>query len=163
MFINAEFKETFANRTIVLQFDSYLTVTQFIEDAKQRLKTRYGDDVDIIDANIYLNDGRIPEEREPLQPNETIIFDYWYGRFPFMQNLAFYMRRKDMSYPQIDFIKAQRQQQRQQRQYKKDDCPICLEHTSVFNAYSCSHSVCDTCFENCNKVNIRCCSICRAK
>ena len=156
MLVRAEFKEAFVASSIILQFDPYLTVTQFIHNAKQQLRGRYFDtEIDIIDANIRLNNGCIPEEREPLQPNDTTISDYWSQN---ICHLAFYIRKTNKIYTQIDNIKRQRQ-----RQYKNDDCPICLEHTLVFSAYSCRHPVCDTCFANCNRVHIKWCSICRSR
>lgn len=160
------FKEVFTTRVINVHVNPFHTITQFIETTRPLLAREFGineNEIDIVPAGQYIN-GNIPESAPALVPELRRLCDIW---GPELKYLAFYIRRKDFVYPQIE--RRIREREENQSQTSNIDvssfigeCPICLESTSITRRYDCSHGVCATCYGRCQAASINVCSLCRA-
>jgi len=158
------FKEVFTVRTLQFHISPFITVRQLINNLRPQLATQFGineDEIEIVEAGQY-NLGCLPEEAPALVPSDTKICHFW-GEF--LQNLAFYVRRRNYVYPQIQVNTRQRQIASSETYSQitfTGECPICLESCSLTRRYICSHGICNPCYQRCQSESFTVCSLCRS-
>lgn len=160
------FKEVFSNRKFKFYINQFLTVTQFIATIKPLLETNFGireDEIEIVEAGQCVN-GYLAEEASSLLPSSRKLYQVWGAD---LKNLAFYVRRKNYVYPQIENIRRQREEKQNNIRHIESisyvaDCPICLETTTLARRYSCVHGICSQCYTRCQSSSITICSLCRS-
>jgi hypothetical protein len=154
------FKEVFTTRVINVHVNPFHTITQFIQTTRPLLAREFGineNEIEIVQAGQYIN-GNPPESAPALVPESRRLCDIWGSELAFV---AFYIRRKNFVYPQIERHIRERESNNNQISYE-GECPICLETTSVTRRYDCNHGVCATCYCRCQEASITVCSLCRA-
>ena len=164
------FKEVFTVRTLQIQINPLVTVTQMIEYVRPLLAVKFDinlDDIEIVDSEQYM-EGYLAEEAPELVPSNRKIYDF---RCENRMHILFYVRRKNFIYPQIERNIREREARLNisnisiKSNSYLGDCPICLESTLITNRYSCIHGVCSTCYNRGKLVSIasvRCCPLCRS-
>ncbi len=160
------FKEVFTVRTLQFQINPYFTVTQMIETLRPSLAVQFNinsDDIEIVESGQY-TPGGLAEAAPGLEPSNRRLCDIWGEE---LRNVSFYIRRKNFMYPQIERNRREREQNLTNINENEiitsiGDCPICLESTTIFRRYSCSHGVCSVCYERCRTASIHTCSLCRS-
>lgn len=153
------FKEIFTVRTLQFNINPFITVRQLINNLRPELATQFGineNEIEIIESGQYYL-GCLPEEAPALVPSDTKLCYIWGEN---LQNLAFYVRRTNYLYPQIETSRGNRQNNSQN--IITGDCPICLEGSSLTTRYRCSHGVCGPCYARCQIASISVCSLCRS-
>ena len=142
-----EFKRVFTNNTINISVNPLWSVRQFIETIAPELAIQFSideNDIEIVESGKYKN-GCKPEGATSLVPSSIRLCDNWDKE---LRNLAFYVRRKNHIYPQLENISF------------NGDCPICLDTSILHRRYQCSHGLCSQCYTRCQTVSINRCSLC---
>jgi hypothetical protein len=161
------FKEVFTVRILQFKVNPFLNVGQFINNMRPVLATQFGinsDDIEIVEAGQY-TDEYPPEGAPELIPSTRILAEIW-GES--LQNIVFYVRRKNYLYPQLESYRRNRNRINNQlfviseQNTFTGDCPICLESSLLTKRYDCSHGVCSGCYTRCKSASITVCSLCRA-
>jgi len=169
------FKEVFTSNIMKCLVNPFDTFSEFITTIRPQLAVHFNineNDIEIIEAGQYI-DSMPPEFAPPLESSELQLSDYWENDF---HNVAFYVRRKNYPYPQLEHIRRERENRQIiinnienhiVRHYISNnefhgDCPICLESSQLIRRYNCSHGVCESCFARCQATAIHNCSLCRA-
>jgi hypothetical protein len=163
------FKEIFSETSLKFNINPYFTVTQMIETLRPHLSTQFGinqDDIEIIVSGQY-EPGRPAEAAPALRPSNIKLCNIW---GPDLQNLSFYIRRKNYSYPQLEALRTNIEDRYLNLLSSSDNsgdgfngqCPICLNITNLERCFECDHGVCLRCFNICLDYSIRHCSLCRA-
>jgi|LakMenEpi03Aug12_release.lakeMendotaPanAssembly.Ray.scaffolds.fasta_scaffold653516_2 hypothetical protein len=164
--IPIRFKAVFTNITLIIHVNPFYTVMEFLETFSHILASHFGindNDIELVESGQYIN-GNIPESAQVLVPDSRRFCDIW---GPQLRHLAFYVRRKNVVYPQIERQIRQREENQilisnVEMSSFIGDCPICLESTTLIRRYSCSHGVCTTCYIRCQAASMVVCSLCRA-
>jgi hypothetical protein len=156
MSIPITFKEVFT--TNVREFDANpnWTITEFIETVKPYMCREFNvseDNLEIIEAGKYVP-GILPEASLPLTQDTNKIKDKWGPKL----DVAFYIRRKDYQYPQLNLNLIA---PNPTTSTVTDDCPVCLETTSLYSRHTCSHRICNRCHQRCLSVSYTICPLCR--
>ena len=122
-------------------------------------------EIEILEAGQYVS-GRLAQEAPGLAPSDIKLHHIW-GKN--LQNLAFYIRRKNHVYPQIENARRNREANQNINTPNHfpqnkiiEDCPICLESSLLIRRYNCSHGICAQCYNRCLLSSIYCCSLCRS-
>ena len=160
------FKEVFTDRKLRFQINPFITIFQFINNLQPELARHFGmneNEVEIVEAGQY-NLGCLPEEAPALVPSDTKLCHKWGEK---LENLAFYVRRKNYLYPQFETNRRQREINIDPLRSNSEDiftgdCPICLESSLLTRRYSCTHGICGPCYQRCRTASINVCSLCRA-
>jgi hypothetical protein len=160
------FKEAFSTTISQVEINPLLTITEFIETTRPVLATIFNineNEIEIVEAGQHKN-GNLSEEAPSLVPSSRRLYEIWGQE---LTNVAFYVRRKNFMYPEIERYRIQREMNEfvthnVQSEQHIDNCPICYETTSLHRRYSCIHGVCATCFDRCQLSSIRVCSLCRS-
>jgi|LauGreDrversion4_2_1035121.scaffolds.fasta_scaffold00072_20 hypothetical protein len=158
------FKEVFTDRTVSMEINSNLTITEFINISRQTLSQQlniYEYEIEIIKAG-QRRDWFLPEEFPSLNPSSATIKEIWGLE---TTDLSFYIRKKNNIYPEIEFSRRQRiscgiSEEMRHDSYL-DNCPVCLDTTTVYRKYHCSHGICLNCYDLCRNNRIISCSLCR--
>jgi len=160
------FKEVFTVRTLQFHINPFITVNQLINNLRPELATQFRineDEIEIVESGQYYPD-RLSEEAPGLVPSNTKLCHIWGEN---LQNLAFYVRRKNYVYPQFQVNRRQRQiASSSSETYSQTtftgECPICLESCSLTRRYICSHGICNPCYQRCQSESFTVCSLCRS-
>ena len=153
------FKEVYSSNTRSFDVNPDWTMTQFIDSVKPHICREFNvqeDNLEIVEAGQY-SPGTRPEAAAPLTQNLTITMKHKWGP---KLNVAFYIRRKDYSYPETN-INLIRQPVTSPVTYVINNCPVCLENVYVSYRHTCYHFICDRCHINCLSSNYTICPICR--
>lgn len=148
------FKQVFSSNTLRININPFISVNQLMNEIKPILERHFGinsDDIEIVETGQY--DNSIPELAPALVPSFRELNDTWGGN---LRNLAFYVRKKNQIYPQVD----ENRRRREQHMFISE-CPICLETCQLNLRYNCIHGVCSHCYERCVISDINRCSLCR--
>lgn len=154
------FKEVFTTRVVNVYVNPFHTTTQFIETTRPLLSREFGinqNEIEIVPSGQYIN-GNLPESASELVPESRRLCDIW---GPELRYLSFYVRRKNLVYPEIERHIREREVNNSQISYD-GECPICLETTSITRRYSCIHGLCSSCYGRCQAAYINICSLCRS-
>jgi hypothetical protein len=149
------FKEVYTTNVRNFHVNPNWTMTQFIQSVTPYICREFNvveDSLEIIEAGQYAP-GINPEAAVPLMHDTAKIKHKWGKKL----NVAFYIRRKDYAYPQTN-MNLTRQSSTAS---VMDDCPVCLETTSVYSRHACSHNICDRCHQHCLSINYTICPLCR--
>lgn len=161
------FKEIYSERTLRFNINPYFTITQMMETLRPYLSSQFGinqDDIEIIVSGQY-EPGRPAEAAPALMPSNIKLCNIWGND---LQNLAFYIRRKNYLYPQLEAYREERNVNNEVPVLGNlgsgfnGQCPICLDHTNLIRRYNCIHGVCSTCINRCEALSIRQCPLCRS-
>lgn len=143
------FKEVFTSKVLQFQINPFITTSQLINTLRSDLSIQFGiseNDLEIVEAGQY-NYG-IPELAPPLQPSNIKLSQKWGEN---LQNLAFYVRRKNYNYPEYTHNGR-----------IIGECPICYENVLISSRYQCSHSICSCCYSICRQNGYINCPTCRS-
>jgi hypothetical protein len=168
------FKEVFTSRILKCLVNPFDTFSDFISTIRPQLSFYFNineNEIEIVEAGQYIDS--LPAEFAPsLEPSILQLSDYWGDDF---NSIAFYVRRKNYPYPQLEHFRREREnRQNIFNNYENDriqfisnnefdgDCPICLESSHLIRRYNCSHGVCETCYRACQATAINSCSLCRS-
>jgi hypothetical protein len=161
--IPINFKEVFTTRILQFHVNPFHTVTQFIESIRPALSAHFNinqNDVEIIEGGQYIN-GNLAEAAPGLLPENRRLRDIW---GPELRYLSFYVRRKNHLYPQLE--NNRREIEANQINTENipftEECPICLDSTTLIRRYTCTHGLCSTCYGRCQTASINTCSLCRS-
>jgi len=160
------FKEVFTNKKLQFHINPFINVNQLINNLRPVLARQFGineNEVEIIEAGQYDSEF-LPEEAPALVPSDTKLCHKWGEK---LQNLAFYVRRRNYLYPEFEANRRQREINRipiinTSPVVFTGDCPICLESSLLTRRYTCSHGICSECYSSCQSASFMVCSLCRA-
>lgn len=162
------FKEVFNVRILQFHINPFITVSQLIDNLRPELAVQFNineNDIEIVESGQYIL-GCLAEEAPELVPSNRKLCHIWGEN---LENLAFYVRRKNHIYPQIENARRQREANQNINTSNPapqngfiDDCPICLESSLLTRRYNCSHGICSQCYQNCLSASISVCSLCRS-
>lgn len=154
--VPVSFKEVFSAKKYYIGVNPLIDVDKFItylQSSLSRLFVIPKDQIEIVEAGQY-NLNLIPELAPALKSSNTKLCNIW-GKN--LEGLAFYVRRKNYIYPQVEEI-----MKRRENKIFISECPICLENTKLTRRYSCNHGVCTNCYNRCILASINICSLCRS-
>lgn len=154
--IPISFKQVFTTNTIQININPFVSVNQLVSNVKPILANHFGinsDDIEIVESGQN-NNNSVPELAPALVPSVTELYNIWGEN---LRYLAFYVRKKNQVYPQVNEIRRRREQSS-----FTGECPICLESSQLTRRYNCRHGVCSHCYERCQTASINTCSLCRA-
>ena len=158
MSLTITFKEVFTTNICNFQVNSNWTIAEFIQTIEPHICREFNiakENLEIIEAGQY-TPGIPPEAASPLIQDSSIIKDKWGTKL----EISFYVRRKDYQYPELN-LNLIRQTSTRPITSVIDDCPVCLETTSLYSRHTCSHNICDNCHRHCLSVSYTICPICR--
>lgn len=150
------FKQAWTANTCVIPVNPEITVGQFMEFVYPTLSLQFNIQQEIIEL---VETGKVSETIIASEAADPLIYSdkklkYLWGET--LREAAFYVRKKNHEYPQLNLLIERRTIQRE------DECPICYQQTTVTRRYNCIHRVCDNCHNRCLSNNYNICSLCRS-
>lgn len=151
--VQVSIKEVYTNNVRNFNVNPNWTISQFISTVTPLISFAFNicpDIIEIVEAGQYKGDFR-PEMHSSLLESNITMRDKWGPSL----NVAFYVRRKNMVYPEITLATNN------PIHCVYEDCPVCLENKRVFLRYGCVHRICDSCFQQCISCDYLICPVCR--
>jgi len=163
--IRVNFKEVFTTNVRNLYINPFWTVRQFLETVKPIISQEFNcqqKHIEIIETGQDLP-GIPAEAGLPLVISDIPIRQKWGQNL----NIAFYIRRKNHVYPQLENLNNNRYIDPEvnpiiTNSTTTNSCPVCLETVSLLNRYRCSHLICTNCYYCCLNNEHIVCPICRS-
>jgi hypothetical protein len=163
--IPINFKEVFTTNVRTLHINPNWTVNQFLDTVRPILEQEFNFESGSFEIIPTGQDAPgIPAEAGLAVPISDIRIRFIWGP---QLNIAFYIRRKNVVYPQLENLNRNLHLDHDinpiiTHSVRTNECPICLEESEMINRYRCSHQICTDCYYRCLNTHNTTCPLCRS-
>jgi hypothetical protein len=166
--IPVAFKEVFSTNVRHLHLNPSWTVRQFVEIIGPIIAHIFEcNDFDIVEAGQDAP-GIPAEAGQPLILSEIRLKNKWGNKL----NISFYIRRRNFTYFELQNFNSPLNIEQNIlnsninpiiiQSFANAECPVCFETVPSLTRYSCTHSICNNCYYQCQQVSYDVCPVCRS-